>query len=175
MTIDSRLKPHSTRWRESIKQDSPTNRPKTSEAPRPVGASGSGIHVAASATILTAEKILIIYGDSRSEQTLRRTLSRAGYVVVSVVFGPATMGVLRSTKPSLVILAVGSSEISGQDLCRRIRSEFRRIIIFVVSAAANAKDVVQLLDFGADDYITEPFVAREFLARVRARTNRAGG
>jgi DNA-binding response OmpR family regulator len=66
--------------------------------------------------------------------------------VVSVTFGSTTMGVLRSIKPSLVILAVGPSEVRGQDLCRQIRGEFRNIIIFVVSATADVKDVVQLLE-----------------------------
>ena len=140
-----------------------------------ISALGIDIKAAPSAAIGNPEKILIIHGDSGSERTLRRILGRAGYVVVSVIFGRETMGVLRSTKPILVILAVGSSEMSAQDLCRQIRGEFRHIIIFVVSAAADIQDVVQLLEFGADDYITEPFVAREFLARVRARTNRASG
>jgi DNA-binding response OmpR family regulator len=127
------------------------------------------MNVAPSATIRKPARILIIYSDSGSERTLRRNLDRAGYVVVSATFGSATMGVLRSAKPSLVVLAVGPSETRGQDFCRQIRGEFRSIIIFVVSAVADVNDVVRMLELGADDYITEPFVATEFLARVRAR------
>jgi DNA-binding response OmpR family regulator len=127
------------------------------------------MNVAPSATIQNPKQILIIYSDSGSERTLRRNLDRAGYLVVSVTFGLATMGVLRRIKPSLVVLAVGPSETRGQDLCRQIRVEFRNTIIFVVSAMAEVKNVVQMLELGADDYITEPFVATEFLARVRAK------
>ncbi len=127
------------------------------------------MNVAPSATMRKPARILIIYSDSGSERTLRRNLERAGYVVVSVALASATMGVIRTTKPGVVVLAVGRSETRAQDLCRQIRGESRSIVIFVVSAKADVNDVVHMLELGADDYMTEPLVATEFVARVRAR------
>jgi two-component system, OmpR family, KDP operon response regulator KdpE len=121
----------------------------------------------------TPATILIIYDDSEAERTLCRTLGSVGYAVVTVAYGLTMMDVLRRRQPWLVILDVGLSEMRCQDLCLQIRSEFRNIIIFVMSATAEVGEVVQLLELGADDYITKPFAATEFLARVRTRTNRA--
>jgi DNA-binding response OmpR family regulator len=113
------------------------------------------------------ERILVIYDDPRSEQTVRRILEPAGYGVITVPFGPIAMGVFQKTKPGLVVLDVCQPGKSSQDLCRRIRVNSESVPLLVLSAVGDVPDVVLLLALGADGYITKPFSPDEFLARVR--------
>jgi DNA-binding response OmpR family regulator len=114
------------------------------------------------------ERILVIYDDPRSEQTVLRILEPAGYDVVSVPFGPNAMGVFHKTKPGLVVLDVYRPEKPGQDLCHRIGVNSESVPLLVLSDVGDVADVVLMLALGADGYITKPFSADEFLARVRA-------
>jgi DNA-binding response OmpR family regulator len=114
------------------------------------------------------ERILVIYDDPRSEQTVRRILEPAGYDVITVPLAPITLGVFHKTKPGLVVLDVCRPGKSSQDLCRRIKVNSESVPLLVLSDAGGVADVVLLLALGADGYITKPFSRDEFLARVRA-------
>jgi DNA-binding response OmpR family regulator len=114
------------------------------------------------------EKILVIYDDPNSEQTVRRILEPAGYGITSVPLGPIAMGVFQSTKPGLVVLDIRRPGKSGQDLCHGISHGFVSVPLLVLSTAGDVANTVTMLELGADDYITKPFSADEFLARVRA-------
>jgi len=119
------------------------------------------------------EKILVIYDDPGSLQTLCRTLELADYNVTALAAGPLALKVLRATNPGLVVLDVHLPVQSSQSLCRQIRNESEHVPLFVLSASRSVEDVVQLLGVGADDCITNPFHPQEFLARVRAALRRA--
>jgi DNA-binding response OmpR family regulator len=114
------------------------------------------------------EKILVIYDDPRSEQTVRRILEPAGYDVITVPLAPIALGVFHKTNPGLVVLDVCRPGKSSQDLCRRIRVNSESVPLLVLSDAGSVADVVLLLTLGADGYITKPFSPDEFMARVRA-------
>jgi DNA-binding response OmpR family regulator len=114
------------------------------------------------------EKILVIYDDPRSEQTVRRILEPAGYDVITVPLTPIALGVIHQTKPGLVVLDVCRPGKSSQDLCRRIRVNSESVPLLVLSDGGGVADVVLLLTLGADGYITKPFSPDEFMARVRA-------
>jgi DNA-binding response OmpR family regulator len=113
------------------------------------------------------ERILVIYDDPRSAQTVRRILEPAGYGVITVPSSPIAIGVFHKTKPGLVVLDVCRPGKPGQDLCRRIRGNSQSVPLLVLSAVGDVADVVLLLTLGADGYITKPFSPDEFLARVR--------
>ncbi len=113
--------------------------------------------------------ILVIYDDPRSQsaERVRRILEPAGYDVIAAASGHKAMNVLRTGKPALVVLDICMPGRSGQDLCRQIRRESKNVPLLVLSAIRDVAAVVLLLELGADGYITEPFSACEFLARVR--------
>ena len=69
--------------------------------------------------------------------------------------------------PDLVILDLAMPEMSGLEVCRRVR-EFSSVPIIVLSAKGSESDKVAALDLGADDYVTKPFGMDELLARARA-------
>jgi DNA-binding response OmpR family regulator len=118
------------------------------------------------------ERILVIYDDPRSEQTVRRILEPAGYDVITVPFGPIAIGAFHKAKPGLVVLDVCRPEKPVQDFCRRIRGHSESVPLLVLSDAGGVADVVLMLALGADGFITKPFSADEFLARMRAAMRR---
>jgi two-component system KDP operon response regulator KdpE len=87
--------------------------------------------------------------------------------VITVSSGEDAPDQLNKQVPDLVILDLVMPEMSGLDVCRRVR-EFSSVPIIVLSAKGSESDKVAALDLGADDYVTKPFGMDELLARVRA-------
>jgi len=77
-----------------------------------------------------------------------------------------------TARPDLIILDLGLPDLAGLDVCREIRS-WSRAPIVVLSARHSDAEKVQLLNAGADDYVTKPFSTSEFVARVGALLRRA--
>lgn len=73
---------------------------------------------------------------------------------------------------AFVILDIGLPDMSGFDVCRRIR-EFSTVPVLFLSARDDELDRVLGLELGADDYVTKPFSPRELVARVRAILRRS--
>jgi DNA-binding response OmpR family regulator len=114
------------------------------------------------------QRILLIYGDPESRWALNQVLMPA-YDVVAVPYFPTVIaGIFSPTKPDLVVLDIGLAGEPVQDLCRQIRKKSKDVPLFVLGSGEPA-DRILVLDLGADDYITKPIDATEFLARVRTR------
>ncbi len=110
----------------------------------------------------------MIYGDPESRWVLNQVLMPA-YDVVAVPYFPAVItGVFAPTKPDLVVLDIGLAGEPIQDLCRQVRKESKSVPLLVLGAG-ESPDRILSFDLGADDYITKPIDATEFLARVRTR------
>ena len=113
-------------------------------------------------------RILVIYDDPESRRMLNRVLMPA-YDVIAVPYFPAVIEeVFSLTNPDLIVLDIGLAGEPVQDLCRQIRKESKDVPLFVLGSGEPA-DRILMLDLGADDYITKPIDATEFLARVRTR------
>jgi two-component system KDP operon response regulator KdpE len=74
-------------------------------------------------------------------------------------------------EPDLIVLDLGLPDLSGSDVCRRIRAS-SEVPIVVLSARGAERDKVEALDAGADDYVTKPFGAEELMARIRTALRR---
>jgi DNA-binding response OmpR family regulator len=121
------------------------------------------------------ERILVIYDDPASQQTVRRILEQAGYDVTIAASDQIPTDALRTPKARLVILDVCLPGKSTRNLCRLIRDQSKNVSIFVLGDISDVEEVVQLLKCGADDYITKPFNRLEFIARIRASMHRRRG
>ena len=73
-------------------------------------------------------------------------------------------------KPDLVLLDWMLPQLSGIEVCRRLRSrgDMRNVPIVMLTARGEETDRIRGLDTGADDYIVKPFSMTELLARIRA-------
>src|ERR687897_147796 len=121
--------------------------------------------------------VLIIEDDPDISESLKYNLERESLRTIVAATGEAGFKTPPNEKetPSLIILDLMLSGMSGIELCRRLRREpaTRRTPIIMLTAKTSESDRVTGLDLGADDYITKPFSVRELLARVRAVMRRA--
>ncbi len=112
-------------------------------------------------------KVLLVEDDENITMLLTTMLETAGYqVVVAGTCATAEMMFL-SYIPDIVILDLGLPDKDGLVFLKKIRESYLTPMI-VLSARSDEKTKVEALDQGANDYITKPFGAEEFLARVRA-------
>src|SRR5215469_5341043 len=114
------------------------------------------------------ERVLIVEDDRAVQKALKRLFESEGYAVDVKTDGNAALEAFHTEPPTAIVLDLGLPVISGQDVCREIRKQSVTVPIIVLSASSDDEHKVQLLELGADDYVTKPFSPRELLARVRA-------
>ncbi len=118
-------------------------------------------------------RILIIEDDPAISRGLADNLRFEAHDVVATADGQEGYRLLRESPPDLVVLDLMLPNLSGFELCRKVRAEGLTVPILMLTARSDEADRVLGLDLGADDYVTKPFSIREVLARVRALLRRA--
>jgi two-component system, OmpR family, KDP operon response regulator KdpE len=116
-------------------------------------------------------RILVVDDEPQLTRVLRRSLSMNGYEVRVAGDGEFALQTFHDWPPALVITDLAMPNVSGLELCRRLRS-ISEVPIIVLSVRGEEKTKVEALDAGADDYITKPFGMDELLARIRAALRR---
>jgi two-component system KDP operon response regulator KdpE len=111
--------------------------------------------------------VLVVDDEPQILRVIRASLPLRGYEVITASSGEEALDQIGKQVPDLIILDLVMPEMSGLDVCRRVR-EFSTVPIIVLSAKGAESDKVAALDLGADDYVTKPFGMDELLARVRA-------
>ncbi|HMH44403.1 MAG TPA: response regulator transcription factor [Pyrinomonadaceae bacterium] len=117
------------------------------------------------------QRILVVDDEPQLTRVLRRSLSTNGYEVRVAGDGDFALQTFRDWPAALVITDLAMPNMSGLELCRRLRS-ISEVPIIVLSVRGEEKTKVEALDAGADDYITKPFGMDELLARIRAALRR---
>ena len=114
--------------------------------------------------------VLVAEDEGALVTLLRYNLEREGYRVLEAVDGEEALLVASEEKPDVVLLDWMLPQLSGIEVCRRLRTrqETRNVPIIMLTARGEETDRVRGLDTGADDYITKPFSMTELLARLRA-------
>src|SRR6266852_4033482 len=114
--------------------------------------------------------VLVVEDESALSTLLRYNLEREGYRVFEAKDGEEALIVADEVKPDLVILDWMLPQLSGIEVCRRLRGrqETRNLPIVMLTARGEETDRIRGLDTGADDYLTKPFSMTELLARLRA-------
>jgi len=112
--------------------------------------------------------VLVVEDDTTVREITRRYLGDAGYAVDEAADGPAGLRAARADPPDAVVLDVMLPGLSGLEVCRALRDLHPGLPIVMLSALGNEGDRVAGLEFGADDYVTKPFSARELVLRVAA-------
>jgi DNA-binding response OmpR family regulator len=120
------------------------------------------------------QSILVVEDDKGLQKYLKELLLDNGFAVQLAGDGIAALDYLQKTQPDLVVLDLGLPNMSGETVCLEIRKKYKDLPVIILTARDSIQDIVQGLNLGADDYITKPFVADEFLARIKARLRRQG-
>jgi two-component system, OmpR family, KDP operon response regulator KdpE len=110
--------------------------------------------------------ILVIDDENQILRAMRTILGQQNYQVTSVGTGGEGLALATAIQPDIVILDLGLPDMSGVEVCRRLRA-WTDLPIVILSAHDNEAEKVGALDAGADDYLTKPFGVDELLARVR--------
>jgi two-component system phosphate regulon response regulator PhoB len=119
------------------------------------------------------QRVLVVDDEADLRKVLQHHLDRAGYDVRVADCGSAALEETASFKPQVVILDWMLPDMSGIDVCRRVRADFTQPqpAIVVLTARAQETDRVIGLEAGADDYVVKPFSIRELMLRVNAQFN----
>ncbi len=116
--------------------------------------------------------ILIIEDDPRMQKVLHRIFHDEGYQVEVASDGKAGVDAFLAHQPSAVVLDLILPQMSGREVCKRIKTVSPDTPVLILSAVSEVVDKVLLLELGAEDYVTKPFSPRELLARVQASIRR---
>jgi two-component system, OmpR family, phosphate regulon response regulator PhoB len=119
--------------------------------------------------------VLVVEDEDAIALMLRYNLEKEGFEVKVVEEGDTALYEIEERKPDIVLLDWMIPEISGMDVCRRLRSqeETRTLPVIMLTARGEELDRLKGLDSGADDYIVKPFSPKELIARIRAVLRRS--
>jgi two-component system, OmpR family, response regulator MprA len=118
-------------------------------------------------------RILVVEDEPQVRHALERVLSVQGYSVESTATGAAAIETAGRGGFDALLLDVNLPDVSGFDVCRRLRGNGDRTPVLMLTARDDIADRVSGLDAGADDYLVKPFALAELLARLRALLRRS--
>jgi two-component system catabolic regulation response regulator CreB len=116
--------------------------------------------------------VLVVEDEPAIADTIQYALESEGFQCLRLEGGAEVVEVLDRRPVALVVLDIGLPDVSGIEVCKRIRQRHDVPVIFLTARAGEVDRVVGL-ELGGDDYVTKPFSPRELAARVKAVLRRA--
>ena len=119
--------------------------------------------------------VLVVEDEPALSTLLRYNLEKEGFSVAEAHDGDEALLQLSEHTPDAVLLDWMLPQVSGLEICRRIRRtpEWRGLPVIILTAKGEEADRVRGLEGGADDYVVKPFGVGELVARLRAVMRRA--
>lgn len=118
-------------------------------------------------------KVLVVEDDREIRALMQSSLSVEGFDVMTAVSISEANALVAHSHPDIIVLDLGLPDGNGIHLVREVRKT-SALPIIVVSARHQEAQKIQLLDAGADDYLTKPFSVPELLARIRVTLRHRG-
>ena len=117
-----------------------------------------------------APTLLIVEDDPALAELLVWSFEAEGYKVLQTPDGEEALLIAAETPPDAIILDWMIEQLSGIEVCRRLRRhpELASVPIIMLTARGEEEDRIRGLETGADDYVTKPFSPRELIARLAA-------
>ena len=115
-------------------------------------------------------KILVVDDTPKNVKLLADILTARGYNVVTAASGAEALSRVEVERPDLVLLDVVMPEMSGYEVCRKLRSNpaTQLLPVVMVTALDPGEERVKGIEAGADDFLTKPINQAELLARVKS-------
>jgi CheY-like chemotaxis protein len=112
--------------------------------------------------------LLVVEDDEMVRDAMTRLFVREGYLVLTASTGHDAMGLLRTpaTRVDVVLLDIGLPDVSGADLCARMRQFFPHLPVVVCSGAANSEEIEELRRLGVTRFFSKPIALPELVAAV---------
>ncbi|GII02448.1 response regulator transcription factor [Planobispora takensis] len=119
-------------------------------------------------------RILVVDDEPYLADLVATALRYEGFETVTAGTGAAAVAQAGAFRPDLIVLDVMLPDVSGTEVCRRIRTGGSEVPVVFLTARDATEDKIGGLAAGGDDYVTKPFSLEELIARIRAvlrRTN----
>lgn len=118
--------------------------------------------------------VLLIEDEPAQRELLAYNLEAEGFDVITADNGEDGLILVDENDPDLIVLDWMMPQLSGIEVCRRLKSnsKTRQIPVIMLSARAEEVDRVRGLETGADDYVVKPYSVIELMARVKAHLRR---
>jgi two-component system KDP operon response regulator KdpE len=123
---------------------------------------------------VSAERVLVIDDDRALLRALAIGLRARDYEVDLAASGSEGLERAALFQPHVVVLDMSLPDLDGAEVCARLR-QFSDVPVLVLSALGDERRKVEVLDIGADDYVTKPFGMAELEARLRVLLRRPRG
>lgn len=120
---------------------------------------------------MTAPAILLVEDEKEIRHFVCAALTEQGFRVAEAATMAQGLIEAGTRKPDLIVLDLGLPDGDGEQFVRELRA-WSSVPVLVLSARWSETDKIDVLDAGADDYLTKPFSVGELLARVRALLRR---
>jgi len=119
-------------------------------------------------------RVLLVEDEAAQREVLVYNLEAEGFYVISADNGEDALMLVDEEAPDLIVLDWMMPNLSGIEVCRRLklRTETRKIPVIMLSARSEEVDRVRGLETGADDYVVKPYSLVELMARVRTQLRR---
>jgi two-component system phosphate regulon response regulator PhoB len=124
----------------------------------------------------TPVQILVIEDEDDIRNLIVMNLKRAGFEVMSAGNGFDGLSLLKAHRPPVLLLDLMLPDMSGEEICARLRSdpEIKDTYVIMVTARTEEQDRIAGFEVGADDYVPKPFSVKELVLRVKAAARRTG-
>ena len=122
-----------------------------------------------------ASDVLVVEDEPDIRNLIVHHLARDGFRCRTAGTGAEALTRVRAAVSDLVVLDLMLPEMSGLEVCRRLRGDPATAAVPIIMLTAKADEVDRIvgLELGADDYVAKPFSPKELVARVRAVLRRA--
>lgn len=119
--------------------------------------------------------ILVVEDDAADLEVVKSALTEEGFTVHTAIDGPSALSLAREHEPDLVVLDIdlpydsskSGEHLDGVRVLQRLREKSDVATLMLTSTTLSSMKIL-VLEMGADDYLTKPFVPRELVARVKS-------
>ena len=124
-----------------------------------------------------SERILLIEDEQDLADIVAYNMQKEGFTVSHSSTGLDALAALQNESFDIVLLDLMLPDMSGVDICKKIRANERTSTLPIIMVTAKGEEIDRVVGFevGADDYVVKPFSARELILRVKAVLRRRGG
>jgi DNA-binding response OmpR family regulator len=115
------------------------------------------------------KRVLIVDDEANIVASLEFLMRQKGYDVRVAGNGVEALAAVADFNPDLMLLDVMMPQMSGYDVCQKVRAgpDGQRVKIVMVSAKGREVEVSKGLAVGADAYVTKPFSTRDLVAQIQ--------
>ncbi|GAB3438887.1 response regulator transcription factor [Streptomonospora sediminis] len=120
----------------------------------------------------TRSHVLVIDDEPNIRDLVQAALRFHGFSVTTAETGDEGLARAHEERPDLIVLDVLLPDVSGFEVCRKLRDSGNQVPVIYLTARDTPSDTVTGLSLGGDDYVTKPFSVEALVARVHALLRR---